>query len=107
MMSAVARLFRRALHARLAPQPSSSLRQLQRIRHALRDCVNDCAGSQAARLQGRIEKARNAQELWLLRNDAYQVISQHHDQRVAAERINQMLPLFNGLVAPRQLSKID
>jgi len=105
-MSAVARLFRRALRVHMAPRKRPSPRQLQRVRHALRGCVNDCTGGQAVRLQGRIDKARTAQELWLLRNDAFQVISQRHSQRVAAERINQILPLFNGLVAPRQLAKI-
>lgn len=106
-MSVFKRLFRRTLHWRTRPSKRPSLQAMQRVRSALRECVDDCEGSQVTRLRMQIEKADTAQELWLLRNDAYQVISQHHNQCVAAERINKMLPLFDGLVAPGQLSRIS
>ena len=106
MISVFDRLFHRALYSRTAPRTPPSLKAMQRVRSALLQCVEDCEGGQVARLRLQVEKARTAQELWLLRNDAYQVVSQHHNQCVAAERINKLLPLFNGLVAPSQLSKI-
>ncbi len=106
MISAFDQLFRRSLFLRPASRKRPSLQSLQRVRSALLLCVEDCDGVQAARLRMQIEAADTAQELWLLRHEAFQVISQLHTQGEAAGRINDLLPLFEGLVAPRQLSRI-
>ena len=59
-----------------------------------------------SRLRSKIDQARTAQELWMLRNDAFQIISQQHDQSVAAERINALITHFDGWLEPRQLVRI-
>jgi hypothetical protein len=69
-------------------------------------CMNDCEGLQSQRLHLKIMAAATAQDLWMLRNDAYQVISQHHSQAEAASRINHLIDTFQGWVEPRQLVKI-
>lgn len=69
-------------------------------------CIDDCEGIQVERLRHQIDKARNVQELWMLRNDAYQLVSQQHNQSQAAERINRLLSVFEGWIAPSQLTRI-
>lgn len=53
-----------------------------------------------------MDQAHTPQELWLLRNDAYQLISQRHNQSVAAERINRLIQYFEGWLEPKQLIRI-
>lgn len=83
-----------------------SISQLIAIRQALLDCVLDCEGTATQRLRRKIDRAETPQELWQLRNDAYQVISQQHNQAVAAERINALIGRFRGWVDAKQLVRI-
>lgn len=76
------------------------------IRHQLMRSVADCSSQTAQRLRARIDQARTAQELWLLRNDAFQVISQQHNQSVATERINALIQCFEGWLEPKQLVRV-
>ncbi|WP_297656921.1 hypothetical protein [Hydrogenophaga sp.] len=76
------------------------------IRHQLQGSIEDCTSESAHRLRKKIDQARTPQELWLLRNDAYQLISQQHNQAVAAQRINGLIPSFEGWLEPRQLVRI-
>ncbi|MCW5671267.1 MAG: hypothetical protein KIT86_16545 [Hydrogenophaga sp.] len=85
---------------------SPSLKDLARIRLQLERSIADCTGTPATRLRKQIDQAQTPQELWLLRNDAYQLISQRHDQSVAAERINQLIQCFEGWLEPKQLIRI-
>jgi hypothetical protein len=100
----------RLIKGKLAPRktagPAASLKDLQTIRTALLQCVNDCDNVQAHRLRTKITQAKTAQELWMLRNDAYQLISQQTSQAVAAERINNLISVFDGWLEPRQLVRI-
>ena len=84
----------------------ASLRDLQGIRSALLQSVEDCESIQTERLRLKITSAKNAQELWLLRNDAYQIISHHHSQSAAVTRINGLRNVFEGWLEPRHLGKI-
>jgi len=84
----------------------ATMKDLQRIRTALMEAIGDCEGLPSTRLRHKIETAKSVQELWLLRNDAYQQVSQRHTQNVAAERINALIPFFEGIVDPRQLVRI-
>ncbi|MBA4261830.1 MAG: hypothetical protein C0443_07360 [Comamonadaceae bacterium] len=73
---------------------------------ALLRCIDDCDSVSARRLNHQIIHAQTAQELWLLRNDAYQLISRQTSQAVAAERINALISSFQGWVEPSQLVRI-
>lgn len=103
MIARLTRLFKGAgAPARRHP----SLQDMQLIRTALMEAIADCDGLPSTRLRHKIETAKSVQELWLLRNDAYQQVSQRHTQNVAAERINALIPFFEGIVDRRQLVRI-
>ena len=66
----------------------------------------DCSGTPAHRLGHKINVCRTASNLWLLRRDLYQRISQEHSQGVAAESINRLIPAFEGRLRASQLNRI-
>lgn len=76
------------------------------IRQHLLFTIEDCLSVPAHRLRRQIEQARTPQELWLLRNDAFQLIAQRHDQRTAAERIDALIKVFEGWLDPKQLARV-
>ncbi len=82
------------------------LRDLTAMQEAMKSCIADCEGMQALKLRHRIEKTQTAQELWMLRNDAFQLVSHLHSQAEAASRINGLIEIFKGWVAPRHLTRI-
>ena len=102
----IARLIHKSLQPRRKSVKTATLKDLQAIRSAMTNCVSDCEGLQAKRLLLKITSAATAQDLWMLRNDAYQVISQQHSQTEATTRINHLIDAFEGWVEPRQLVKI-
>jgi hypothetical protein len=106
MIPRIAKFIEKSLRSRGKAAKTASLKDLQSIRSALTGCVSDCNGLPAQRLQLKITSAATPQDLWMLRNDAYSVISQQHNQSVAAERINQLMKAFEGWVEPRQLNRI-
>ena len=106
MIRRIGSFLKRSIIARKKSPKVATLKDLQAIRHAMLACLKDCDSLQAQRLQLKINSAASAQDLWLLRNDAYQVISQRHSQTAAAERINQLMQSFEGWVESRQLVKI-
>ena len=83
-----------------------SFKDLLAIRQALLDCLADCDSTNAQRLRDKIGQTQTPQDLWLLRNDAYQIISQRHNQTVAAERINALIVRFQGWIDAKQLVRI-
>ena len=83
-----------------------SLEDLLAIRQALLDCLADCDSTTAQRLRHKIGQIQTPQDLWLLRNDAYQIISQRHNQTVAAQRINALIVRFQGWIDAKQLVRI-
>lgn len=103
-------LLTRLIKGKMAPRKpvsaTASLKDLQSIRTALLQCMDDCDSVQAQRLRHKIVQTKTAQELWMLRNDAYQLISQQTSQAVAAERINNLMSAFEGWLEPRQLVRI-
>jgi predicted component of viral defense system (DUF524 family) len=106
LITTIARLFRVGPSSLSKPRKNPSIKELVAIREALQSCVLDCDSSATLRLRLKIDRAQTPQELWLLRNDAYQVISQRHDQTVAAERINALIVRFQGWVDAKQLVRI-
>jgi len=103
LITSLARIFgvHQAPHQR-SPR-SASLKDLAMIRNQLMRSIADCTTQAAQRLRSKIDQARTAQELWLLRNDAFQLISQQHNQSIAAERINALIQCFEGWLEPKQL----
>ncbi len=105
-MEFLRRLLKPWLKPSRGPVRAARLRDLAAMRAPLLRCIEDCSGQRASRLRQQIEGAGSVQELWLLRLDAFQLIAQRHNQRVAAERIDSLLRVFDGWVDPRQLSRI-
>lgn len=106
LISTLTRLFKGKLAPRKPAKATASLKDLQSIRAALLRCMDDCDSVQAQRLRHKIVQTKTAQELWMLRNDAYQLISQQTSQAIAAERINNLISVFEGWLEPRQLVRI-
>ena len=106
MIASFARFIKGSLKARTPGRRPLSPKDLQSIRLALLQCITDCDNVPAHRLRHKIGQAKSAQELWLLRNDAYQLISQQHDQSIAADRINTLIQFFEGWLEPKQLVRI-
>lgn len=106
MIQAITRIIRLTFGAKRTTSRKASLQDIVRIRHALMNSFEDCLGEAAERLRRRVGQARTPQELWLLRNDAFQIIAHRHDQSVASERINGLLPAFEGWLDPRQIGRV-
>jgi len=106
MIQAITRIIRLTFGAKRTTSRKASLQDIARIRHALMNSFEDCLGEAAERLRRRVGQARTPQELWLLRNDAFQIIAHRHDQAVASERINGLLPAFEGWLDPRQIGRV-
>jgi hypothetical protein len=105
VVALLARLLGMAPQARHKPH-KPRLRDLMAIRQHLLFTIEDCLSVPAHRLRRQIERARTPQELWLLRNDAFQLIAQRHDQRTAAERIDALIQVFEGWLDPKQLARV-
>lgn len=102
MIDAIARVVRSAF----TPRHHARKADLATIRKALLLCMEECSSATALRLRSKIAHAQSPQELWMLRNDAYQLISQRHDQAIAAERINGLIQVFEGCLEPKQIVRI-
>ncbi|TNF51618.1 MAG: hypothetical protein EP308_12925 [Burkholderiales bacterium] len=94
-ISRLLRSFRRRSSSKPAP---ARLADVQQARHHMLQSVHDCQDEAAARLRSRIGQARSHKELWMLRSEAYRVISLHHCQSVAVERIDLLMHVFEDTV---------
>lgn len=106
MIPTITRMFKVAFTPRHQTRKPATLKDLAGIRKALLLSLEDCTSVGAERLRSKVAQAKTPQELWMLRNDAYQHISQQHDQSVAAERINEMIRFFEGWLDPKQIARI-
>ena len=106
MITSIARWLGVGTAPRKRSSHRASLKDLAGIRNQLLHSIDDCVDPPAQRLRTKIESARSPQELWMLRNDAFQLISQQHNQSVAAERINALIQIFEGWLEPKQLVRI-
>ncbi len=80
---------------------------IEQIRHSLHRTLDDCREDiRAQRMMFKINAAKTPVDLWMLRSDLLQCISQAHSQRVAVERINSLVDIFEGWVPPSQLTRI-
>ena len=106
MIPKLAHFIHRTLKSSPKPRAPASLKDLQSIRSLLLRTVEDCKSPPAERLRFKITNTKTPQDLWMLRNDAYQIISQQHNQAIAAQRINGLMHCFDGWLDPRQLVRI-
>jgi hypothetical protein len=87
---------RRAVRHRL---PLSSIKQ------NLETLLNDCETTRD-RVVYKIKSARTSTDLWDLRCEMHQCISQAHSQTEASRRINSLVTVFKGWLPANKLTKI-
>ena len=90
LMRAIARPALRRSGARLSDVHQARQRMLQ--------SVSDCSDESALRLRARIHSARSHKDLWMLRSEAYRIISLNHCQSIAVERIEALMHVFDDWV---------
>jgi len=98
MPPSLARLLRAFTRPSPSRRPAARLADIQLARQHMLQSVSDCHDEAAARLRSRIESARSHKELWMLRSEAYRVISLHHCQSIAVERIDTLMHVFEDRV---------
>jgi hypothetical protein len=76
------------------------------IKQALRDVIKDCGDERGQRMQLKINQATSHADLWDLRGELHQLVACVHDERLATQRINSLLSLFNGLIPGAHLTRI-
>jgi hypothetical protein len=79
---------------------------LSTIKQSLETLLDDCPSASAERVLHQINLARTPGELWYLRCEMHQCISHAHNQSEASKRINSLMSLFTGWVAPQKLTEI-
>ena len=79
---------------------------LEEVRASLQGTLHDCRDLRAQRLIYKINAAKTGADLWLLRSDLYQCISQTHNQTEAVRRINDLVTVFEGWIPARNLTRI-
>jgi hypothetical protein len=80
---------------------------LSTIKQNLETLLDDCEPLRAERVVFHISMARTPSELWYLRYELHQCISYAHSQSEASRRINSLINVFTGWVAPQKLTKIQ
>ncbi|MET0311080.1 MAG: hypothetical protein ABW051_03460 [Burkholderiaceae bacterium] len=76
------------------------------LRERMAGMLVDCNDLVSQRVALKLHVARTPQELWMLRSDVYSCIAQAHNQDEARQRINDLLPGFEGWLPERQLVRI-
>ena len=84
------------------PRPASLI-DLARIRKAMGEQVLDCELKAARRVRSQLDTAGSVMQLWLLRSEIYQAVSDQFGQHEASRRVKRLTPLFDGLLPERQL----
>ena len=106
LITTLARIIRVSLKPGYRKSRTPSLKDMAAIRKALEASFEDCTDVSAQRHRLKIENTKTPRELWMLRNDIYQIISQRHNQSVAAERINNLVRVFEGWLDPKHINRI-
>ncbi len=87
-------------------RPPANRLPVEQIRESLQNLLHDCQDMRSQRVLYKISVAQTPSELWMLRSDLHQCISQAHTQTEAAERINSLIEVFEGWVPVSQLTRI-
>jgi hypothetical protein len=79
---------------------------VEAIRVGLLAALEDCSGFEVDRLRWRLHTAECAEELWLLRDALFQVVSSQHCQTMAVQRVNGLVPFFREVLPARLLTHV-
>lgn len=90
----------------LDPDEADGTVSLDHLRIGLLAAFEDCSGARGDRLRLKLAAARTARDLWLLRGEVFQVVADHHCQSIARDRINALLPAFEGWLPARLLAPV-
>lgn len=90
---------------RLIGMPRSRV-ALSELKREMLCAVADCDDVRAERLKYAINNSLNPHELWIMRSSIYLCVAQLHNESVANQRVNALLPFFRGWVPARQLAEI-
>jgi len=71
---------------------------VEAVRRQLLAVLEDCHGTECDRLRWRLHTAERPQELWLLRDQIFQVVASQHCLELAHERINGLLAAFRSVL---------
>jgi hypothetical protein len=99
----LSKAFRRSFDPRLTKAPKMTLSE---IKLQVELAVQDLNGQDADRLRFKIRGCREANDLWLLRSDLHQLVAKRFSQQEAAQRINKLLPCFEGWLPAKNLTAI-
>ena len=78
-------------------EPTATDPQLHGIKHSMTRLLDDC-DTPEGHVARRVRLARNIEDLWLLRTDAYHQIARVHGEPAAKARINSLIPQLQGRV---------
>lgn len=79
---------------------------LEAVRRQLLAVLDDCHGFECDRLRWRVHMAERPQELWLLRDAAFQAVASQHGRALAAERLEGLVPAFRALLSSAFLTRV-
>jgi hypothetical protein len=102
----IRRLFGITVPESQGPVASNKRLPLEQVKASLHNTLHDCRDLRAQRIIYKIDIAKTPSDLWLLRSDLYQCISQTHSQSEAVNRINDLVPVFEGWLPARHLTRI-
>jgi len=71
---------------------------VEAVRRMLLAALDDCHGTDCDRLRWRLHTAERPQELWLLRDQIFQVVASQHCLAQAEERIASLLSAFRSVM---------
>ena len=95
-----------AVGRRLSGQRVADSADLTRIRAAMLERVIDCELKTVRRIRMQLAGATSAMQLWLLRSELYQALSEQFGQAEAAARVDTLRPLFQGFLPSKQLRAV-
>jgi hypothetical protein len=95
-----------AMVRRVRGQRVADSADLTRIRCAMLERVSDCELKTVRRVRMQLSGATSAVQLWLLRSEVYQAISEQFGQAEAAARIESLRPLFQGFLPAKQFRAV-
>ena len=90
------------------PVEASSTRcpELHALRERMVAQIDDCLVPDRGRIVKALQRSPSALDLWLLRIELFQCISQSHGQLEARRRINALIPLFAKKMPKSRLATI-
>jgi hypothetical protein len=100
------RIFSRFAHRTAHTRAVQNRLPLSSIKESLQTLLDDCQTARAERMAYHIQSARTPTDLWDLRCEMHQCIAHAHNQTEASKRINSLVTVFTGWVAPHQLTRI-